>query len=122
MAATKRLICDAAEVEEGGLGFRFEAPEAGKMTPAFVVRFEGTVRGYINRCAHVPVELDWQPGRFFDDEGLVLICATHGATYEPDTGRCIGGPCAGQRLIALDVFEQDEKVWLRDAAESQGQG
>ena len=27
---------------------------------------DGVVRAYLNRCAHVPVELDWVEGEFFD--------------------------------------------------------
>ena len=26
------------------------------------------------------------------------MCATHGAIYEPDTGKCVGGPCRGGAL------------------------
>jgi len=113
VAATQRLICKSDEITEGGLGFRFELAEAGTMRPAFAVRHQGRVYGYLNRCAHVPVELDWQPGRFFDASGAFLICATHGAIYEPDTGRCVGGPCAGAYLVALEVFEQEGSIWLR---------
>jgi nitrite reductase/ring-hydroxylating ferredoxin subunit len=116
VAKTPRLICKSEQLREGGEGILFEVADAGTMLPAFVVRYEGGVHGYLNRCAHVPVELDWQPGKFFDGAARYLICATHGATYEPDTGRCIAGPCAGQRLVALDVFEQDGNVWLREAA------
>ena len=48
---------------------------------AFAVRFRGRVRAFLNRCGHLPVELDWEEGRFFDASGLYLICATHGALY-----------------------------------------
>ena len=34
------------------------------------------------------MEMDWQPNRFFDDTGRWLLCATHGAVYQPDTGEC----------------------------------
>ena len=50
---------------------------------------------YLNRCAHVAMEMDWQPNRFFDDTGRWLLCGTHGAVYQPDTGACAGGPCRG---------------------------
>ena len=33
-----------------------------------------------------PMEMDYQPNRFFDDSGQWLMCATHGAAYRPDTG------------------------------------
>jgi len=78
-----------------------------------VVRFLGTVYGYLNQCAHVPTELDWQEGQFFDHSGLYLMCATHGAVYEPESGRCVGGPCRGGRLLALQVLECQGMVYWR---------
>ena len=39
--------------------------------------------------------MDWQPGEFLDRDLEFIICSTHGATYEPLTGRCAGGPCVG---------------------------
>lgn len=114
MAGTKRLICDAEAVVEGGSGVRFSLERAGEVVPAFVVRFDGIVRGYLNRCAHVPVELDWVEGQFFDSSGLYLICSTHGATYHPETGQCVYGPCKGLRLIPVTVQESDGKVYCID--------
>jgi nitrite reductase/ring-hydroxylating ferredoxin subunit len=112
LAATQRLICDGAALNEGGPGVRFEVQRDGAPAAAFVIRYGGGVYAYLNRCAHIPVELDWMEGEFFDKAGLYLICATHGATYEPDTGHCIMGPCKGQRLVALQVEERDNQVYL----------
>jgi nitrite reductase/ring-hydroxylating ferredoxin subunit len=108
----KRLICDGAEVLEGGKGIRFTVERHGRTEPAFVIRFDGTVHAYVNRCAHVPIELDWIEGEFFDLTGLYLICSTHGATYLPESGRCVAGPCSGGRLVRLAVEESDGKVYL----------
>ena len=108
----KRLICDGAEVLEGGKGIRFTVERHGRTEPAFVIRFDGTVHAYVNRCAHVPIELDWIEGEFFDLTGLYLICSTHGATYLPESGRCVAGPCSGGRLVRLPVEESDGKVYL----------
>jgi nitrite reductase/ring-hydroxylating ferredoxin subunit len=80
--------------------------------PAFVVRYGGAVYAYLNVCAHRWIELDWERGKFFDMTGHWLICSTHGATYDPATGRCVGGPCRGDRLTALPVAEQDGEVSL----------
>src|SRR5579871_6149791 len=108
MAENPRLICASADLAEGGTGVRFEVEIEGKAVPAFVVRAGGVARAYINRCAHVPVELDWQPGRYFDILGLYLICSTHGAVYDPASGRCSGGPCRGRGgLVPLSVTETD---------------
>lgn len=106
-----QLICRSSELEEGGRGVRFQIDWYGQPEPAFAVRFRGEVRAYLNRCAHVPMELDWQPGEFFDSDCRYLICGTHGALYEPSTGNCVLGPCRGRRLVKLQVQEQDGQVF-----------
>lgn len=106
-----QLICDADAVTEKGKGVRFEAFYRGEYAPAFVIRHGGVVYGYLNRCRHVPVELDWQAGQFFDADGEYLICSMHGALYQPDSGHCVAGPCRGQALLALPVAEQDGRIY-----------
>jgi nitrite reductase/ring-hydroxylating ferredoxin subunit len=114
MARRERMICGSAELGEQGRGVRFQVARDGKHEPAFVVRFEGLPRAFLNRCGHVPVELDWQEGEFFDDSRLYLICATHGALYHPASGECVGGRCAGRGLIPLPVVERDGHVYLME--------
>lgn len=110
-------ICAAAALADGGPGVRFAVRVGALDATGFVVRHRGRVRGFLNRCAHVAMELDWQPGMFFDADGAYLICATHGALYDPASGGCVGGPCAGRGgLRALDVFERDRRVWWRPDA------
>ena len=104
-------ICDAEQLLEGGKGVRFPVTAGAEDTTGFVVRYGGTVYGYLNRCAHVPIELDWAEGEFFESSGLYLMCSTHGAIYVPDTGRCAGGPCRGGRLRPLAVVERDGKLY-----------
>lgn len=98
---------------------RFEIRRGGAAVAAFAVRYGGVVRGYVNRCAHVGVELDWMPGRFFDTDGRTLVCATHGATYDAASGRCNGGPCKGGALEAVALVERDGGVFLVPPDESQ---
>lgn len=82
----------------------------GRSLPAFVIRYRGRVPGYVNRCVHMDLELDWLPGVFFDEKGSELVCATHGARYDPATGTCTGGPCRGGALLPLPVSERDGRV------------
>ena len=118
MAEAKRLICLSQDLPERGKGARFSIEAAHGTIPAFVVRYRGQVQGYLNRCAHVRVELDAQPGEFFDVSGLYLVCSTHGAAYVPETGYCIGGPCKGQRLTKLAVEERNGGVYLLENEET----
>lgn len=115
MAVPPRLICAADDVQEQGAGVRFAVDQGGVQQPAFVVRFDGKPRAYLNQCAHVGVELDWQAGRFFDATRLYLMCSTHGALYDPATGRCVGGRCAGRGLTPLNVDEHDGNIYLMEA-------
>ena len=112
MAGAARLICASADLAEGGTGVRFERSVGGASQAAFVVRHDGAARAFVNRCAHVPMELDWRPGEFFDADGLYLICATHGAMYDPSSGACVGGPCRGRGLEPLAVREADGNIFL----------
>ncbi len=119
MAKTERLICHSADLINASAGVRFEIEREGKILPAFVVRHEGKVYAYQNRCGHIPVELDWIPGAFFDHYGLYLICATHGANYEASTGRCVDGPCRGTGLIPIAVVEKEGGVYLKQCEKSE---
>ena len=112
MVAGERLICPGTALVEGGQGWRFEVDGEGGKTPAFAVRYRGQVHAYLNRCAHVPMELDWKPGEFFDVTGLYLICTTHGALYDPATGICHGGRCDRRGLEKLPVVERNGEVFL----------
>lgn len=109
------FVCDADMLLDGGRGVRFPVQVYGQAATGFVVRFDGKPFAYLNRCAHVPIELDWKEGEFFESSGLYLMCATHGAVYEPESGRCAGGPCRGGRLLPIAVVERDGKIfWQPD--------
>jgi nitrite reductase/ring-hydroxylating ferredoxin subunit len=112
MAEAERLICPSSALADGARGVRFEVEYFGQMAPAFAVRQAGNVHGYLNRCAHVAMELDWQEGVFFDSEGRDLLCSTHGATYDAATGRCLGGPCNGTPLVKLRLEERMGLVYF----------
>ncbi len=124
LAALERLkrnpVCAGDDLAEGGPGVRFTVMRDGREEPAFAVRFDGSVHAWLNRCGHIPVELDWQPGRFFDDSGLYLICATHGALYDPASGRCVGGRCNGRGLVAVSVVEDGGEVFLVEEGGERG--
>jgi nitrite reductase/ring-hydroxylating ferredoxin subunit len=102
-------LCASGDLVDSGLAVSFDVTFQGQTCRAFAIRYQGHVAAYLNRCSHVPMEMDYQPDRFFDITGHRLICATHGAMYEPRTGACLGGPCHGG-LIKITVDESDGVV------------
>ena len=118
MAESKRLICASSDLKNSGDGVRFDLPSIGVRVTGFVTRYNDEIHGYINRCAHVPVELDWEPGKFFDLTGSYLLCSTHGAHYEPMNGFCVMGPCKGKQLHRLPMIEFDGHIYLIEESKS----
>ncbi len=114
MAGRERLICASAALADGGEGVRFEVARGDERLPAFVVRWRARAFAYINECQHQATELDWNAGDFFDESKLYLMCATHGAMYQPDTGSCVAGPCHGTRLAPVRIQERDGGVFLTE--------
>jgi nitrite reductase/ring-hydroxylating ferredoxin subunit len=80
----------------------------------FVVRRGDDVRAYVNHCPHAGFPLNWQPDQFLAPGGALILCVMHGALFEIDSGYCVSGPCAGQRLRPIDVRVEDGCVMLRD--------
>ena len=104
-------LCASAELAERGRAFVWDVMEWQRPARAFALRHEGQVRAYMNRCLHVPVEMDWQPGEFLDLERRHIICSVHGALYDPASGRCVGGPGGRGRLAAIRTEERDGQVY-----------
>lgn len=103
-------LCPSSALAERGLAFGFDVQLWGQSARAFALRFDGRVVAYMNRCAHVPVEMDWQAGDFLDHERRWIVCSIHGATYDPVHGHCLAGPCAKRRLMAIETVERDGQV------------
>ncbi len=82
----------------------------------FVVRQGNRVYAYENVCRHAGHPLNWYPDRFLTPDRRRLICASHGAIYEIDSGECIAGPCAGKKLNKVDVELRDGVVMVRGPA------
>ena len=77
---------------------------------AMLVNYQGRYFAYVNRCPHVGINLDWVDNQFFTVDGRYLMCANHGAVFEPPTGECVWGPCVGASLQSLPLEVIGEKI------------
>jgi nitrite reductase/ring-hydroxylating ferredoxin subunit len=75
-----------------------------------MTRHQGTPRAWLNVCPHAGRALNWAPDRFLTDDHGRLVCAAHGAVFEPHGGVCVAGPCLGAPLTDVAVAEGDGEV------------
>lgn len=86
----------------------FSFVRRGQTLGGFVVLTATGPRAYVNRCPHVPYALDFGDGDVLHEGAIV--CANHGARFDPQSGRCIWGPARGRGLEALPLEDHGE-VW-----------
>ena len=111
-ALPPQRLCAGAELAEKGRAVLFDVLHFREPARAFALRFEGRVVAYLNRCVHVPTELDWQPGEFLDGGREFIICAIHGAQLRGRRPAAASAARAGSgRLLAIETFERDDDVW-----------
>jgi nitrite reductase/ring-hydroxylating ferredoxin subunit len=91
--------------EPGARNFVLQIGEA--FFHGFVVRKDGEVRGYVDRCPHMGVPLAHELDRYLTADGEYILCGWHGALFRPLDGLCVGGPCAGDRLRPWPVEVRD---------------
>jgi len=80
---------------------------------AMLINYQGNHYAYVNRCPHVGLGLDWVDNQFFSVDHRYLMCANHGAVFEPPTGECVWGPCAGLSLQSLPLEIVEQSIWVR---------
>ena len=105
-------VCDVAQVDDPGAR-SFEVGGGTWPFRGFVVRRNGEVRAFANICPHLSHPLDMLPDEFFSRDGRVLRCMSHGALFDPESGYCIVGPCAGDSLLQLECRVEDGRVCVR---------
>jgi nitrite reductase/ring-hydroxylating ferredoxin subunit len=100
----------ASAIPEGGF-VAVEASIDGEMESIILYRDAAGVRAWLNVCPHAGRRLDYLPGKFLLDQGL-LVCAAHGATFRTTDGVCVAGPCRGAHLraVAVEVVEGDVRL------------
>ena len=102
-------IAQLGEVEPGKTK-KFMLSVEGRETECFVVNYDGQYFAYINRCAHVPMTMDWIDNQFLTEDARYILCATHGAAFEPDTGECVFGPPCGKFLVRVPLTIDGDRI------------
>ena len=101
----ERVVCRLTDLDQHGGARGFTIGRGEWPLRGFVVRSGDTVHGYVNYCPHAGHPLNLNPHQFLTHDGSLILCSSHGALFEKQTGYCVAGPCAGKQLrsIALEV-------------------
>lgn len=108
----RKWVAGVGEIEHGK-SKKFKLRRGQRDLEALLVNFEGRHFAYINRCPHTGITLDWVNNQFFSSDNRYLMCATHGAVFEPPTGECIWGPCFGLALQSVPVEIEEGQIYAR---------
>lgn len=105
-----RVLCSVDDLAAGAR--EFVLARDGAPYRVLVVKDAAGVRAFENSCPHARLPLDGGSGTFFDMGRTVLVCANHGAHFDPVTGLCLRGPCKGERLRVFPVTTQGDLVLI----------
>lgn len=104
------FLCKADEIEEDqARGFDIDGESY------VLVKKDGQLHCYLNHCPHLGIELNFMPDQFLDADNAFIMCANHGALFEIESGSCLSGPCAGDRLTAVGLTEKADGVYAQAA-------
>jgi nitrite reductase/ring-hydroxylating ferredoxin subunit len=94
-----------------GQSKKFRLRRGQRSVEAMLVNYRGTLFAYMNRCPHIGISLDWVDNQFFTVDSRYLMCANHGAVFEPPTGECVWGPCVGASLQSVPLVVEGENIF-----------
>ncbi len=101
------FLCRVDELNDpDSKGFKIDDREI------FVVKYDAQIYVYKNYCPHLGVNLEWQEDQFLDSDKRLIQCSTHGALFLIESGNCIAGPCAGEKLQALPFVIKEGGIYL----------
>ena len=111
LSKSVQLLCQLQDVSDPG-SKAFALGSGPWPLRGFVVRQNGRVFAYVNRCPHAGHPLNLRPDRFLTEGGSLILCNSHGALFEPATGDCVDGPCVGRQLQSLPIRVEEGLVLL----------
>ena len=79
----------------------------------FAVKKQNKIYVYKNSCPHIGVALEWVEDQFLDSSRSMIQCANHGALFIIESGKCVAGPCTGQKLTPAKFDVVDGFIWLQ---------
>ncbi len=98
----RHYLCRADEIVEGEAR-AFSSP-TGSRTKLFVVRREAKLFAYWDACPHYgDTPMAWRNNEYLNASRDRIVCASHGAEFDIETGRCVLGAALGKSLTRASI-------------------
>jgi nitrite reductase/ring-hydroxylating ferredoxin subunit len=79
----------------------------------FITQRDGAFFAYQNICPHLGTNLEYMENEYLDMDKEYIICSTHGALFQVDSGLCVFGPCQGDSLKSVKIsVHSDGGIYL----------
>lgn len=109
----KQALCHVSDVAEGDAkGFPIDGDPKRKV---IVLRVNGDLIGWRDSCPHYAggTPMAWRTNAYQNADQTMIVCASHGATFDKKTGACTLGPCLGKSLTAVPLrIDADGQVFV----------
>lgn len=90
---------------------KFTIDDEGDPREGFILKFNGELRAFENRCPHWEVDLDLGMGDPYLDDLEKIFCRNHAAIFDPLTGACESGPPLGRSIRRYPIrIEGDDLI------------
>lgn len=96
------MLCSLADLDATG-SKGFAVGEGDWPLRGFLVKTSKGISAYVNYCPHAGHPLNFKADKFLTPDRNLILCASHGALFTRDEGKCIAGPCPGQSLTRIPV-------------------
>ncbi len=104
-------IIASSELHEG-MSHLFTFVKDDERHEAFVIRFKSEIRAYLNLCPHAGEPIAEKNQSAFNSDKRYLLCREHFALFDPETGKCVSGPCPIADLYKIAIVQQDGMICL----------
>ncbi len=104
-AGPDTLLCTLEALPDGGAR-GFDPAHSGQDS-VILVRRGARVYGWKDACPHYgATPMAWRKDAYLSADGRHLVCHSHGAEFDVETGRCTQGPCLGQALTPVALHQR----------------
>jgi nitrite reductase/ring-hydroxylating ferredoxin subunit len=105
-------LCHIDDISNpGSRGFD---PTVNGTDSLFIVREKDSVFAYKDVCPHYGVTtLPWKKDQYLNSQKSAIVCSSHGAKFNIQSGLCTAGPCKGETLESLPTKVKDGYIFVK---------